>query len=80
MTLADALTASRATLAGSCPLATIRDGLGAADTATLDAALAGTDPAVAIASALTAAGSRIAENDVRNHRVGDCPCTIVTGA
>lgn len=80
MSLSQELAQAQATLAGTCPLAVIRTDLTAEDRTALDAALAGTSPSVAVAMALTALGSRIAETDVRNHRAGDCPCAIPTGA
>lgn len=80
MSLTDALAAATATLAGTCPLRLIRDGLTVEDQAALDAALLTTTPSAAIAAALTATDHRIAATDVRDHRAGDCPCAIQTGA
>jgi hypothetical protein len=79
--LTDTLAAARTILAGHCPFAEVRAALTANDQATLDAAMADTtNPSQAIASALTDVGQRIAPDDVRNHRAGDCPCAIPTGA
>lgn len=80
MSLTDALTQAKATLAGTCPLRLVRDDLPADEQAILDAALADGSPSLAIAAALTQTDHRIAATDVRDHRAGDCPCAIQTGA
>lgn len=78
---ADALTAARAELAGTCSIPRIRTELDPVDLPGFDTALIdAAHPPAAVALALNAIGVRVSSDDIASHRAGTCPCIIQTGA